>query len=130
MTREEAIKELQGHKGIIIYPSERMDEVIDMAISALEQEPSDDELENEYERGYEEGYKQCKELYEGLREQKSGELITCKECKYFEHDSFLKGSKVPLIVAHEICKKWGGGCQTNKDGYCHLAEPYKEEGVK
>ena len=37
MTREEAIKELQGHKGIIIYPSERMDAALNMAISALEQ---------------------------------------------------------------------------------------------
>lgn len=53
--------------------------------------------------------------------QKSGK---CKNCKYFEYDSVAKVDGVPLIVAHEICSKWGNGCKTSEDGYCYLFEPY------
>ena len=54
--------------------------------------------------------------------QKSGK---CKNCKYFEYDSVAKVDGVPLIVAHEICNKWGDGCKTSEDGYCYLYEPKK-----
>ena len=47
----------------------------------------------------------------------------CKDCKYFEYDSMVKVDGVPLIVAHEICLKWGDGCKTSEDGYCFLFEP-------
>ena len=47
----------------------------------------------------------------------------CKDCKYFEHDSVAKVDEIPLIVAHEICKRWGDGCKTKEDGYCFLYEP-------
>ena len=50
------------------------------------------------------------------------ELILCKDCKYFEYDSVAQVDGIPLIVAHEICKKWGDGCKTNENGYCFLAE--------
>ena len=46
----------------------------------------------------------------------------CKECQYFEHDSVANVDGVPLIVAHEICSKWGDGCKTNEDGYCFMFE--------
>lgn len=52
----------------------------------------------------------------------------CKECKYFEYDSVAKVDGIPLIVAHEICKKWGDGCKTSEDGYCFLFEPQESEG--
>ena len=52
--------------------------------------------------------------------QKSGK---CKNCKYFEYDSVAKVDGIPLIVAHEICNKWGDGCKTSEDGYCYLFEP-------
>lgn len=52
--------------------------------------------------------------------QKSGK---CKNCKYFEYDSVAKVDGVPLIVAHEICSRWGEGCKTREDGYCFLYEP-------
>lgn len=55
------------------------------------------------------------------------ELILCKDCKYFEYDSVAKVDGVPLIVAHEICSRWGKGCKTKEDGWCFMAEPYKEE---
>ena len=52
----------------------------------------------------------------------------CKDCKYFEYDSVAKVDGIPLIVAHEICSKWGNGCKTKEDGYCFLFEP--QEGSK
>ena len=51
----------------------------------------------------------------------------CKECKYFEYDSVAKVDRIPLIVAHEICKRWGDGCKTKEDGYCFLYEPQESE---
>ena len=51
----------------------------------------------------------------------------CKECKYFEYDSVAKVNGIPLIIAHEICKKWGDGCQTREDGYCFLFEVKESE---
>lgn len=51
----------------------------------------------------------------------------CKDCKYFEYDSVAKVDGIPLIVAHEICSKWGGGCKTKEDGYCFLYEPQESE---
>lgn len=50
----------------------------------------------------------------------------CKNCKYFEYDSVAKVDGIPLIVAHEICNKWGDGCKTKEDGYCFLFEPKAE----
>ena len=47
----------------------------------------------------------------------------CKDCKYFDYDSVAKVDRIPLIVAHEICNKWGDGCKTKEDGYCFLFEP-------
>lgn len=49
-------------------------------------------------------------------------LIRCKDCKYFEYDSLAMVDGIPLIVAHEICKRWGDGCKTSENGYCFLAE--------
>lgn len=51
----------------------------------------------------------------------------CKDCKYFEYDSVAKVDGVPLIVAHEICSRWGDGCKTKEDGYCFLFEPQESE---
>ena len=51
----------------------------------------------------------------------------CKDCKYFEYDSVAKVDGIPLIVAHEICSKWGDGCKTKEDGYCFLFEPQESE---
>ena len=50
------------------------------------------------------------------------DLILCKDCKYFEYDSVAKVHGVPLIVAHEICNRWGEGCKTRENGWCFLAE--------
>ena len=52
----------------------------------------------------------------------------CKDCKYFEYDSVARLDGIPLIVAHEICNKWGDGCKTKEDGYCFLFEPQERSG--
>ena len=52
----------------------------------------------------------------------------CRECKYFEYDSLAKVNGIPLIVAHEICSRWGDGCKTTEDGYCFLYEPAERSG--
>lgn len=54
------------------------------------------------------------------------ELVRCKECRYFENDHWEKVNEIPLIVAHEICTRWGGGCKTAEDGYCFMAERKEE----
>ena len=51
----------------------------------------------------------------------------CMDCKYFEYDSVVTADGIPLIVAHEICSKWGDGCKTREDGYCFLFEPQESE---
>lgn len=51
----------------------------------------------------------------------------CKDCKYFEYDTVAKVNGIKLIVAHEICKRWGDGCKTKEDGYCFLFEPKMQE---
>lgn len=51
----------------------------------------------------------------------------CKDCKYFEYDSVAKVGGIPLIVAHEICNKWGDGCKTSEEGFCFLFEPQESE---
>ena len=47
----------------------------------------------------------------------------CKDCKYFEYDSVARVDGIPLIVAHEICERWGDGCKTKENGYCFMFEP-------
>lgn len=54
----------------------------------------------------------------------------CKNCKYFEYDSLAKVDGVTLIVAHENCIKWGGGCKTSEDGYCFMFEPKESDDKK
>ena len=49
----------------------------------------------------------------------------CKDCKHFERDVFM--NELPLIIAHNICNKWGRGCGTREDGYCYLFESRGDE---
>lgn len=71
---------------------------------------------------------QIDEQYDLAMEQAelTGPTGHCKDCKYFEYDSVAKVDGMPLIVAHEICTKWGDGCKSKEDGYCFLFEPRKK----
>lgn len=56
----------------------------------------------------------------------AGELVRCKDCRYFETDHWEKVNEIPLIVAHEICTRWGGGCKTSLEGFCFMGEQNEE----
>ena len=64
------------------------------------------------------------ELYDILEQMPSvqPEIIRCKDCKHFEYDHIENVNGIPLIVAHEICMRWGEGAKTSENGYCFLAE--------
>lgn len=55
------------------------------------------------------------------------ELVQCKDCRYFEINHWEKVNEIPLIVAHEMCTRWGEGCKTTEDGYCFMVEKKKKE---
>ena len=49
-------------------------------------------------------------------------IIRCRDCRHFKMDVWADFGGIPLIVAHEMCMKWGGGCRTSPDGFCFMAE--------
>ena len=49
-------------------------------------------------------------------------IIRCRDCRFFNMDVWGSMDGIPLIVAHEMCRKWGGGCKTSPDGFCFMAE--------
>ena len=51
-------------------------------------------------------------------------VVRCVDCRYFERDSWAKIAEfpIPIIVAHDICKRWGEGCKTDENGYCFLGK--------
>lgn len=53
--------------------------------------------------------------------------IRCKDCKYYHEDFWGDVYGLPLIIAHQICSKWGRGCKTIENGYCHFGELRGEE---
>lgn len=58
----------------------------------------------------------------------NGELVRCKDCKYFDLDHFENVRGLPLIVAHEICNRWGNGCKTDTNGFCFMGERGANDG--
>ena len=150
MTREEQIDWLCRlraylNNGIIITPWNK--EFTEALNKALEQEPCGDAISrqaaidafglSENTRKYggdHSGYDtmmlyEIQDILEDLPSINSPQSKTghCKECKYFEYDSVAKVDGIPLIVAHEICSRWGDGCKTKEDGYCFLFEPHESE---
>lgn len=53
-------------------------------------------------------------------------VVRCKDCKYYELDSWANVNGIPLIVAHQICKRWGNGCKTDENGFCFMGEELTE----
>ena len=58
------------------------------------------------------------------------EVVRCKDCKWFNLNKWAKVDGVPIIVGHEICDFWGGGCKTKEDGYCSYGERKDDEKVR
>jgi hypothetical protein len=77
-------------------------------------------MEETYHREKAERSEQIAEWLKELKEYRQRGL--CKDCKHFEYDSVAMVDGIPLIVAHEICNKWGDGCKTKEDGYCFMFE--------
>ena len=55
------------------------------------------------------------------------EIVRCNDCKHFEYNHVENVNGIPLIVAHEICTRWGDGVKTSENGYCFLAERRQHE---
>ena len=92
----------------------------------IEQQPSVRPTNTVSEEVYTQEYLARKDAEQKLYELQR-KIGHCKDCKYFEYDSVAKVDGIPLIVAHEICSKWGDGCKTKEDGYCFLFEPKESE---
>ena len=43
------------------------------------------------------------------------ELIRCRDCRFFCWDYWARVNDIPLIVAHDMCMKWGGGYRPKAD---------------
>ena len=145
MTKEEAAARLEEHK-IIHQKNEPMavyiSEALDMAIKVLEQQPCEEVISRQAVLDdisrvglFKSDTKEVQAIAECLRAVEALPSVTlqsktghCKECKYFEYDRVANIDGIPLIVAHEICSRWGDGCKTNEGGYCFLFEPKKSEG--
>ena len=137
MTNEEVVKYLKKLLNLCDFTDElddRIDcepyyEAVDLAIKALEQKPNEQIMKLQTYKmfeGEDTVYVERDDVIKALeQEPKTGH---CKECKYFEYDSVAKVDGIPLIVAHEICSRWGDGCKTKEDGYCFLFEPQESEG--
>lgn len=46
------------------------------------------------------------------------EVVRCRDCRYFETDAWANVNGIPIIVAHEMCRFWGGGYKTSSGAYC------------
>ena len=133
MTREEAVNILKDWDGYFIgHSSDDVYNALDMAIKALEKEPCEDAISRKAvidtlaKTGGIRG-DALKALYDLPHVTPQPKMGHCKDCKYFEYDSVAKVDGIPLIVAHEICKRWGDGCKSKEDGYCFLFEPQESD---
>lgn len=57
-------------------------------------------------------------------------VVRCRDCKHFDLDHWETINGIPLIVAHEICTFWGGGCKTDAGGYCFKGKRREEDAVE
>lgn len=92
------------------------------AIEALGDVPYvSDSWTDEYAIGECHQHKQDKTAIENVPPADVEPVVRCKDCHFFEADHWETVSEVPLIVAHNICTRWGRGCQTTEDGFCFMA---------
>ena len=142
ISREQAIEVLERAKQNIRHNIERaigraICEILDEIENAIKQLPSTNcsEIPNNSDlisrQAVIETVMECYdndelfEVYEDkLRELPPAqhEVVRCKDCKHFEYDHVENINGIPLIVAHEICMRWGDGVKTSENGYCFLAE--------
>lgn len=56
------------------------------------------------------------------------DVILCQDCKYYRADQWSNMFGLPVIVAHNVCNRFG--IAVKEDGFCFLAEPKSSEGEK
>ena len=135
--RECDIEKSCGKCDLVMPNKEPILQAYKMAMDALKQKPCEDAVSREavlkaidkwYENNNQLFLSDCIEdliiaiNYELPSVQPKAKTGRCKECQYFEYDSVANVDGVPLIVAHEICSKWGDGCKTSENGYCFMFE--------
>ena len=139
MTREEAIKVIEIIEKRFITLDKEERQALILAIKALEQEPCEDCISKKAVLDIVDSYSESRSNVEDVTQDIISDIMAlptvapqqkmghCKDCKYFEYDSVANVNGTPLIVAHEICSKWGRGCKTEEDGYCFLFEPQESK---
>lgn len=55
------------------------------------------------------------------------EVVRCENCEHFDLNHWENFRGFPLIVAHEICNRWGSGCKTDSHGFCFLGDRKNDE---
>ena len=60
-------------------------------------------------------------LFDILNSPDAVEVVRCKDCRHFEYDHPYIIQGIP-VLGHEVCNAWGGGCKTDENGYCFMAE--------
>ena len=100
-----------------------MSEYIDReaAIQALRSQFAETALPRVYP-----GFNNCISMF--LAEVPAADVVKvgrCRDCEHFETDHWEVVNYLPMIVAHEVCTRWGKGCKTSEDGYCFLWEAKK-----
>ena len=118
MTREEAIRKLE-------YSKKAYQMLIDEKVDSGKLVGKDVKGEWKADTPLDEAYKSMIDALDMAIKalEQDPKIEHCKDCKYFEYDSMAKVDGIPLIVAHEICSRWGDGCKTSEYGYCFLFEP-------
>lgn len=54
-------------------------------------------------------------------------MIHCKDCKYYCEIFHRQIDRLTMITEYQVCTKWGGGCKTIENGYCHFGEKRGKE---
>ena len=52
-------------------------------------------------------------------------VVRCKDCKHYLRNELYAIEGIPLMC-NEVCKKWGGGCRTDENGFCYMGERSEE----
>lgn len=56
------------------------------------------------------------------------EVVRCKDCKYYLRNKIYAIEGMP-IMGNKVCKKWGGGCATDENGFCYMGERREDDGT-
>lgn len=55
------------------------------------------------------------------QERGTPDILHCSECYFYREDAWQEVNGVPVITGHNLCIRWGNGCVTKPEGFCHMA---------